>query len=146
MTFVKLNNNQPKNFDGLMKDLFNEIPASFGKTFREDVLGFPPVNVSESANAYHIEVAAPGFDKTDFSIKLEGTLLSISGTKKEEVKDENVKSIRKEFSSKGFKRSFTVDEKIDAVNIAAKYENGVLKVDLPKKEEAKVESKEITIS
>ncbi len=144
MTFVKLNN-QTKNFDGLMKDLFNEIPASFGKTFREDVLGFPPVNISESGTGYHLDVAAPGLEKTDFIVKLDGTLLTISATKTEEARDENSKNIRKEFSQKGFKRSFTIDEKIDAANIGAKYENGILKIDLPKKEETKQDSKEITI-
>ena len=145
MTFVKVNNPVAKNFDGLMKDIFNEIPANFGKTFREEVLGFPPVNIVEKDNAYHLEVAAPGMEKTDFTLKLDGTLLTISAAKKEEVRDETLKSIRKEFSYKGFKRSFTLDEKIDAANIAAKYENGILKVDLPKKEETKVASKEITI-
>lgn len=145
MTFVKVNNPITKNFDGLMKDIFNEIPASFGKTIREDVFGFPPVNIVESGNAYHLEVAAPGMEKTDFSLKLDGTLLTISAIKKDEVKDETIKSIRKEFSYKGFKRSFTLDEKIDAANIAAKYENGILKVALPKKEVTKEASKEITI-
>ncbi len=145
MTFVKVNNPVAKNFDGLMKDIFNEIPANFGKTFREEVLGFPPVNIVEKDNAYHLEVAAPGMEKTDFTLKLDGTLLTISAAKKEEVRDETLKSIRKEFSYKGFKRSFTLDEKIDAANIAAKYENGILKVDLPKKEETKAASKEITI-
>jgi len=145
MTFVKVNNPVAKNFDGLMKDIFNEIPANFGKTFREEVLGFPPVNIVEKDSAYHLEVAAPGMEKTDFTLKLDGTLLTISATKKEEVRDETLKSIRKEFSYKGFKRSFTLDEKIDAANIAAKYENGILKVDLPKKEETKAASKEITI-
>jgi HSP20 family protein len=145
MTFVKVNNQSTKNFDGLMKDIFNEIPASLGKTFREDVLGFPPVNIAESASAYHLEVAAPGIEKTDFNIKLEGTLLVISAVKKDEGSNENVKSIRKEFSNKGFKRSFTVDEKIEAANIEAKYENGILKLTLPKKEEIKAASKEITI-
>ena len=145
MTFVKVNNPISKNFDGLMKDIFNEIPASFGKTFREDLFGFPPVNIAENASSYQLEVAAPGMEKTDFNLKLDGTILTISATKKEEVKEENLKSIRKEFSYKGFKRSFTLDEKIDAANIAAKYENGILKVDLPKKEETKEASKEITI-
>ena len=65
--------------------------------------------------------------------------------KKEEAKDETLKNIRKEFSNKGFNRSFTLDEKIDAANIVARYENGLLKVDLPKKEETKIASKEITI-
>lgn len=145
MTFVKVNNPVTKNFDGLMKDIFNEIPATVGKTLREDLLGFPPVNIIESGNSYHLEVAAPGMEKTDFNLKLDGTLLTISATKKEEVKEEASKSIRREFSYKGFKRTFTLDEKIDAANIAAKYENGILKVDLPKKEETKVASKEITI-
>ena len=145
MTFVKVNNQPTKNFDGIMKDIFNEIPATFGKTFREDVLGFPPVNIAESANAYLLEVAAPGMEKTDFTIKLDGTLLVISAAKKEEATEANLKSIRKEFSNKAFKRSFTLDEKIEAANIEAKYENGVLKLTLPKKEETKPSSKEITI-
>ena len=145
MTYVKVNNQLPKNFDGLMKDLFNEIPVQFGKTFREDVLGFPPVNIAESEKTYHLEVAAPGMEKTDFSIKLEGNQLIVTGAKKEEAQNELVKSIRKEFSNKAFKRSFTLDEKIDFENIAAKYENGILKVDLPKKEDSKLAGKEITI-
>ena len=145
MTYVKVNNQLPKNFDGLMKDLFNEIPVQFGKTFREDVLGFPPVNIAESEKTYHLEVAAPGMEKTDFSIKLEGNQLIVTGAKKEEAQNESVKSIRKEFSNKAFKRSFTLDEKIDFENIAAKYENGILKVDLPKKEDLKLAGKEITI-
>jgi HSP20 family protein len=109
MTFVKVNNQPARNFDGLMKDIFNEIPASFGKTFRDDVLGFPPVNITESAKAYQLEVAAPGLEKTDFTVKLDGTLLVISASKKEEKANEDVKSIRKEFSNKGFKRSFKLD-------------------------------------
>jgi HSP20 family protein len=145
MTFVKVNNQPARNFVGLMKDIFNEIPASFGKTFREDVLGFPPVNITESAKAYQLEVAAPGLEKTDFTVKLDGTLLGISASKKEEKTNDDVKSIRKEFSNKGFKRSFTLDEKIEAANIEAKYENGILKLTLPKKEETAPTTKEITI-
>jgi HSP20 family protein len=96
MTFVRVNNPVTKNFDSLMKDIFNEIPASLDKSFREDVLGFPPVNIVESGNAYHLEVAAPGMEKTDFTIKLDGTLLTISATKKDEAKNETLVSIRKE--------------------------------------------------
>ena len=145
MTFVKLNN-QPKHFDGIMKELLNEIPSALGKTFREDILGFPPVNIFENALSYHLEIAAPGMNKTDFSIKLESNLLTISATKKGEANDESFKSIRKEFSFKGFKRTFTIDEKIDVSNIGAKYENGILNIELPKKEEVKVEGKEINIA
>ena len=145
MTFVKVNNPIARSFDGLMNELFNELPAGFSKTMREDVLHFPPVNIIEKANHYHLELAAPGMEKTDFNIKLDGKLLTISAEKKEEQPAETDKMIRKEFSHKAFKRSFTVDEKIDASNISAKYEQGILKLDLPKKEEVKDNAKEINI-
>jgi HSP20 family protein len=56
-----------------------------------------------------------------------------------------VKSIRKEFSFQGFKRSFSLDDKVDAATIQAKYENGLLKVYLPKKAEVKEAAKQITV-
>jgi HSP20 family protein len=145
MTLVKVNNHVTKSFDGLMNDLFNDLPATFGKTFREDVFSFPPVNIVEKADSYQLEVAVPGLEKADFNIKLEGQILTISAAKKEETKAENDKVVRKEFSSKAFKRSFTLDEKIESSSIGAKYENGILTLHLPKKEEVKVVSKEINI-
>ncbi|MBL0355460.1 MAG: Hsp20/alpha crystallin family protein [Chitinophagaceae bacterium] len=145
MTLVKVNNPITKTFDGLLNDLFNEMP-SLDKNLREEAFGFPPVNITEAVGAYHIEVAAPGMEKTDFNLKLDGNLLTISAEKKQETKDENAKAIRREFNYRSFKRSFTLDEKINAANIAAKYENGVLKVELPKKEEVKAVAKEITIA
>lgn len=145
MTLVKVNNPINKSFDGLMNELFNELPATFGKAMREDVLHFPPVNIIEKNDLYHIELAAPGMEKADFNVKLDGKVLTISTEKKEEKNTENEKMIRKEFSYRSFKRSFTVDDKIDAANITAKYENGILKLDLPKKEEVKSGAKEITI-
>ncbi|HWH62049.1 MAG TPA: Hsp20/alpha crystallin family protein, partial [Ginsengibacter sp.] len=72
--------------------------------------------------------------------------LTVSFDKKEEVKDENKKQIKKEFSLQGFKRSFTLDEKVIADNIAAKYENGLLVLSIPKKEEVKVEAKQIAVN
>ena len=145
MTFVKTNIPLAKSFDGLMNELFNELPANFGKTMREDVLGFPPVNIVEKKDFYHLQVSAPGFEKTHFNVKLDGKILTVSAEKKEEEKAENDKVIRKEFSAKSFKRTFTLDEKIDAANISAKYENGILHVGLPKKEEVKAATKDITI-
>ncbi len=145
MTLVKVNNPINKSFDGLMNEIFNELPISFGKSLREDVLHFPPVNIVEKNDFYHIELAAPGMEKADFNVKLDGKVLTISTEKKEEKSTENEKMIRKEFSYKSFRRSFTIDDKIDAANIAAKYENGILKLDLPKKEEIKNGAKEITI-
>ena len=145
MTLVKVNNPINKTFDGLMNELFNELPMNFGKSIREDVLHFPPANIIEKTDFYQIELAAPGMEKTDFNVKLDGKILTISTEKKEETKTENEKMIRKEFSYKSFKRSFTLDEKINAANITARYENGILKLELPKKEEVKNGAKEITI-
>lgn len=145
MTLVKVNNPINRTFDGLMNELFNELPANFGKSFREDVLHFPPANIVEKADQYKIELAAPGMEKADFNVKLDGKVLIISAEKKTENTTENEKMIRKEFGYKAFKRSFTVDDKIDAANIAARYENGILTLELPKKEEVKGGAKEIAI-
>ncbi len=145
MTLVKVNNPIAKTFDGIFNDLFNDVPA-FGRNFRDEAFGFPPVNINETKDAYSIDLAAPGLEKADFNLKLDGNLLTISAEKKQENASEDAKSIRKEFSHKSFKRSFTLDDKIDAASISAKYENGILKVTLPKKEETKAVTKEITIA
>ncbi len=145
MTFVKANSPFTKSFDGLMNEIFNELPSTFGKTMREDVLAFPPVNIVEKNDAYQLQLSAPGFEKGDFNIKLEGNTLTISAEKVAENRAEAEKVVRKEFSTKSFKRTFTVDEKIDASGISAKYENGILHVGLPKKEEVKAITKEISI-
>lgn len=145
MTLVKVNNNLSRSLDGMMKELFNEFPTTVSKTFREDVLNFPPVNITETDAAYRVELSAPGFDKPDFSVQLEGNILTISTAKKEAESNEAGKVIRKEFSYKGFKRSFTIDEKIDAEHIVARYENGILKLDLPKKEIVKAGAKAISV-
>ena len=146
MTFVKVNNPISKTFDGIMNELFNDLPVGFGKAMREDVLNYPPVNIIYKNDHYHLQLAAPGLEKTDFNIKLDGKLLTISTEKKEEKTEETDKMIRKEFSYKAFKRSFTVDDKLDAANISAAYENGILKLDLPKKEEVKNSSTEIRVN
>ena len=129
----------------MMKELFNEFPAAVNKTVREDVLHFPPVNIIEKAATYQLEVAAAGFVKADFNVKLESNILTISTEKKETTNEATDKMIRKEFSYKAFKRSFTIDEKIDGENITAKYENGILTLELPKKEDQKAAAKEINI-
>lgn len=145
MTLVKVNNPLARSLDGMMKDFFNEFPSTVSKTFREDVLLFPPVNIIDTPTTYQLEIAAPGFEKTDFKVNLESNVLTISTEKKEEKTSEADKVIRKEFSYKAFKRSFTLDEKIDSENISAKYENGILKLELPKKEVVKAGAKEINI-
>ncbi|RYY50180.1 MAG: Hsp20/alpha crystallin family protein [Chitinophagaceae bacterium] len=142
---LKVNNNFSRSIDGMMKDLFNEFPSTASRTFREDVLNFPPVNIVEKAEAYLVELLVPGYDKADFNVKLDDKILTISTEKKEATLAEGQKMIRKEFTYKSFKRSFTLDDKINADNISAKYENGILKLELPKKEDQKAAAKDISI-
>ena len=147
MTHVKFNR---KPFDGtfnnFVDELFTELPALFQTELNQlNRKGFVPVNVKETEKSYQLDVVAPGFEKKDFKINLDDNLLTVSGEKKDEVKEENQKQIRKENSYPSFKRSFTVDEKIDATNIEASYINGVLTLNLPKKEVVKASATEISI-
>jgi HSP20 family protein len=147
MTQVKFNL-QPfeKNLNSLMEDLFTDLPELFKNDFNKSAWkGFAPVNVKEYDNAYELELVAPGFSKEDFKINLENDILTVSAEKKAEEKKENVKQVRSEYSFRSFKRSFTINEKIDATTIDAKYVNGVLILNLPKKAEVKASAKEIKI-
>ncbi|MGI8950868.1 MAG: Hsp20/alpha crystallin family protein [Chitinophagaceae bacterium] len=141
MTLVKHNY---RNWNNLFDEFLNTVPTNWGK---ENNWNVPPVNIYESNDAYVVELVAPGLKKEDFKVNLEKGLLTISYEKKTENENGNkdLKTHRKEFSVTSFKRSFTVEDKIDADKIQAKYENGVLQIHLPKKEEVKVSPKEITI-
>ena len=148
MTNVKFNR---KPFEGtfntFVDDLFTELPALFKTEFNNsDRKGFVPVNVKETEKTYQLDVVAPGFEKTDFIINLDQNLLTISAEKKNEVNQETDKQIRREYSFRSFKRSFTLDEKIDATNIDASYINGVLTLNLPKKETVKASATKIVIT
>lgn len=135
-------------FNNLVDELFNEVPVLFknGKgNGQSQWKSHAPVNIRETDKAYSIDVVAPGFDKTDFKVNLDQEVLTISAEKKEETKKEGEKEIRQEYSYRSFKRSFTLDEKINGDAIDAKYVNGVLTLNLPKKEEVKIASKEISI-
>ena len=135
-----------RNLNNLFEDLFADIPELFKNDFNQTIReGFAPVNVKEYDKNYSIEVIAPGFEKADFKVNIDQNILTISVEKKEEKKDENEKEIRKEYNYRSFKRSFTLDEKIDATNIDAKYVNGVLTLNLPKKETVKPSVTEISI-
>lgn len=144
MTLVKFNNRPAKTFN--LDDFFNEIPALFKDDFSADNgKRFIPVNIKETEGGYLLEVVAPGMDKNDFKVNLEKNILTISAEKKNEVKDEKQKQILREYSYRSFQRSFTLDEKIDAEKTEAKYVNGVLTLNLPKKAEVKDPAKEISI-
>ena len=133
-------------FSNIVDDLFTDLPVfiknEFNSLSKKDSV---PVNVNETADNYILEVAAPGFEKTDFRINLEKQVLTISAEKKLEETQPEVKLIRKEFRLQSFKRSFTLDDKIDATNIEATYINGLLTLNLPKKEVVKASATTINV-
>ncbi len=141
MTLVKFNQPGVKTLNGFLDSILNDIQYTPNNN-----LNFPPVNINESNDDYSLAFNVPGRNKEDFKITVDKNILTVSFDKKEETKDENNRQIKREFSFQSFKRSFTLDEKIAAENIAAKYENGILTLTLPKKEEVKIQPKEIAIS
>jgi len=145
MTLVKFNPNGNVKKNGLMPglDVFDSI---FNDTFFSDRMmsRVPAVNISESKDHYHLELAAPGLKKEDFKLSLERKVLSISveqQSQHSEVRNYN----KREFSYSSFVRSFTLPDAADENGIEAKYVDGVLCIDIAKREEAKVQSRQIEI-
>ena len=94
----------------------------------------PAVNIKENNDAFVVEMAAPGMVKDDFKIELNNDLLTISSEKKNEnVTKEGETYTRREYSYQSFSRSFTLPKTVDAEKISAKYENGVLSLEIPKR-------------
>lgn len=106
------------------------------------------MNIKESTDAFEVELAAPGLEKKDFNIELNNDILTISSERKiENETKEGQQFARREFSYQSFSRSFTLPNTVDNDKIKAKYDNGILRVSIPKKEEAKPKPvKQIDIS
>ncbi len=135
----------------------NESFPSFINNFFDDMWNLdrlektnsflPAVNISETENSFHLEVSAPGFKKDDFKISVEENVLSISAEYKTESEEKKKNYTRKEFKSGSFKRQFTLPKSINQDEIAATYNEGILQVDLPKVDNAKLRPvKEVKVS
>jgi HSP20 family protein len=135
-----------KTFDNLFDELLNgKAPTTRWNGASKTFSGLPAVNIFETNDGYHLELNVPGRNKEDFKVNIENGVLTISYEKPEEKQSDDVKTVRREFSFESFNRSFHVDETINTENIQAKYENGLLKFLLPKKEQPKKEVKQINI-
>lgn len=132
-------------FNSFVDDFFTDLPMLFKNVNNSETKGFAPVNVKETDKSYKLEVIAPGFEKKDFKVTVDQNLLTIEAEKRNEIREETEKQIRREYGFQSFKRSFTLDEKMDATNIEASYINGVLTLNLPKKEVVKASATEIAI-
>ncbi|TXN35080.1 Hsp20/alpha crystallin family protein [Flagellimonas hymeniacidonis] len=130
MSIVKRNN---LFFPTLMNDLMK--PDWFGgmENWNTDL---PAVNIKDNSEGFVLELAVPGGKKDDFKVEVDNDLLTISSEVKTESKEEKENYTRREFAFSSFKRAFTLPETVDGTKIDASYENGILKLSLPKKEEA----------
>jgi len=144
MTLVKVKPTV-NGYDSLFDQVFNGFPGMADR-FGADRLRVPATNIHETADNYELELNVPGRNKEDFKIAIDRNLLTVSFEQDKKTTTEGSKTLRREFSFESFKRTFTLSESIDVNNIVAKYENGLLKIILAKKEEVKPSVKEIKIS
>ena len=140
MTLVKTNGNLLNAFPTLFDDFLHRDLFNWDRTnYAASGATVPAVNIKENPDSFEVEMAAPGMKKDDFQVELDGNLLTITSEQRNESveNDENTYS-RKEFSYQSFQRSFTLPKDVvDVDKIDAKYVDGVLKLIVPKKEEAK---------
>ncbi len=139
MTMVKLNNRPAlKTWNGLVNELFNDLEQNLAPVVHQaNNRAFPAVNIIETPDGFHAELLAAGRKKENFSIKVENNQLIVSYQEEKTERPADWKQIRNEFNLGNFSRSFTFDETIETTNIQAKYEDGLLKVFIPKKPEVK---------
>ena len=130
----RLSERMPSVFDDFFKP-WNEWFDNAGSWGR--VMNTPAVNITEQKDDYLVSLAAPGMKKEDFKIDVDGNMLTISSEKEETKEEKEKKFTRKEYSYSSFSRSFTLPDEVNKEKIDARYEDGVLKISLPRREEAK---------
>jgi HSP20 family protein len=145
MTLMRFSNQHPSLFDRFFEnDLFDWSNRNYSNTSTT----LPSVNIKESNDGFEVEVAAPGLSKNDFKVELHHDLLTISSEK--EIENETIEGQQfslREFSYQSFSRSFTLPNTADSEKIGAKYEDGILRIIIPKKEEARPKpARQIAIS
>ena len=137
MTLIRRNQSQPV-FTNFFDDFLNKEWSDWGlKNYSRTNTTIPSVNISENDENFLIEVAAPGLDKSDFSIEVNQGTLKISSEIKSENQEKDDRYTRREFSYQSFCRSFSLPLTVDSDKIEAKYDKGLLLVTIPKREEAK---------
>jgi HSP20 family protein len=124
-------------FPDMFEDFFKPWNEKFSGNMWGKMLTVPAVNIIEDDKSFTLSLAAPGLKKEDFHIQMNGTMLTISSEKEEQKEEKDERMTRNEYNFTSFTRTFNVPEDIEMEKIAANYENGVLTLMLPKKEEAK---------
>ena len=147
MTLVKYNRvpvNTASPVDRLASEIFgSNIARLFGSDGLMD--HGPRVNIVESPEEFRLEMQAPGFDKKDLKVEMVDDTLTIRGEHTEDERNEETRWTRREFNRTAFERSFVMPQSVKADAIKADYVNGVLKLTIPKAEEAKPKTRTIAI-
>ena len=140
MSIIKGNNGFSTDMPALFNDFFTRDLWNWGLSNNSTTnTTIPATNIREDNDNFYVEVAAPGMTKDDFKVELDGTILTIRSEKENrQEQKEGEKYSRREFSYQSFQRIFELPvHVVDAEHIEAKYENGLLHLVIPKKEEAK---------
>jgi len=145
MTLIKWqkDNKLSPSFNAFFNDWFDD------NYFDKVAIGtsVPAVNIKDNERDFSVTIAAAGLKKEDFKIALNHNVMTISAEQKTEQEEkEEGRYTRKEYNYSSFSRSFTIPDSVETDSIDAKYENGELKITLPKKEKALKISKEISIN
>lgn len=139
----RLSERMPSVFDDFFSKPWNEMfngGTAWGRT-----LTVPAANITEHKNEYLISLAVPDMKKEDFKIDVDAGMITISSEKEDSNEEKDKKFTRKEYNYSSFSRSFALPEDIVKEKIEAKYEGGVLKVILPRREEAKSSATKISV-
>jgi HSP20 family protein len=112
-------------------DFDSSLPSRLG-------INVPTANITETAKEFQLELAAPGLQRKDFNVEVDNHTLKISSEKEEEKKEDESEYFRREYSFNSFVRTFTLPDNVKENAIDAKYENGILKVIIPKLKETPV--------
>jgi HSP20 family protein len=137
MTLVKRQNGSFPTLNTFFDDFFNRDLFDWNSQSVTNTT-IPKVNILETADEFRVEMAAPGMSKDNFRVELDNDMLTISSeVKHEENLPDDQHYTRREYSYQSFRRSFHLPDSIDNEHIKARYEQGVLRLVIPKKEEAK---------
>jgi len=137
MTLIKFKNDAEKYTSRMpyFSDLFNDLFENMAFDSRRSSI--PAVNVLENDDQFMLELAAPGLSKDDFKIEIDKDLLTIRAEKEEDTQSKKGRYNRRDFNFMSFTRSFNLPEVIDTDHISAEYENGVMRIAMPKRAEAR---------
>ena len=139
MTTLVKRNGRSGLMPSIWDNFFNNDLFNWESNFANTGNSMPAVNIKETGDSFLVEMAAPGMEKKDFKIELDGNALTISSEKQNESEEKEGENYsRKEFNYQSFYRTFHLPkEVVNSDKIKAKYENGLLRLEIPKREEAK---------